>query len=262
MTVSFYLLGIVGALWFSLAYLPWGWLKQHCLQGMLRLGGWCYRCAPQPWQIAWQGVSYLQYRLAAMVLLPGLYLLLWIVFAPPAHGLGGLTLVICALSLGWPLARALRQQQARKASVIAALPAQLDLLAMLLVAGQPLLSSLQQSSNSGIDNPLREELRLVVSQVRAGVAVDEAFERLSARYPCRELRLFCSALHHARESGAGLAGILYEQAEQRRQELFLQAEKKAMEAPVKLMFPLLMFIFPGTVLVLVVTLAAKMMWKL
>ena len=70
----------------------------------------------------------------------------------------------------------------------------------------------------------------------------------------------CHALQHARESGAGMADILQQQAEQRRQELFLAAERRAMEAPVKMMFPLLLFIFPATLLVLGVTLAAKVMW--
>lgn len=259
---SLYIIALMATIWCSVFMLPWHWLTRQLLRWMSSLGRWCYARAPQSWQRAWKGLPHIEYRLAGILQLVVVAILLWRGFLAQQYAVLALAALVCAMILALPLFRACRQQHSRKTKLIAALPAQLDLLAMLLVAGQPLLSSLHQSSASGIDNPLREELRALVSQVRAGVAVDVAFERLAERYPCRELRLFCSALRHARESGAGLAGILYEQAEQRRQELFLQAEKKAMEAPVKLMFPLLMFIFPGTVLVLVVTLAAKMMWKL
>lgn len=241
---------------------PWRFLWQRCNRVLSVVGERCYRLAPGRWQVAWQGTPYIEYRLS-LILMTLLLLVLWSFTAPEGTTKAGLLVFLAGCYfLANPLLRAHRQMQQRQAKMVAALPAQLDLLAMLLVAGQPLLASIQQSSASGLDNPLREELRLVVTQVRAGLVIDEALQRLSQRYPCRELRLFCSALQHARESGAGLANMLYEQAEQRRQELFLAAEKKAMEAPVKLMFPLLMFIFPGTILVLVVTLAAKMMWQL
>lgn len=262
MTAGLYPLAIGLCILLSAMLLPWRFFGQHLCRGLVALGRRCFRLAPGHWQAAWHGIRYLEYRLS-LALVTLLILPAWGASAPPGAAMKGLILILLGgFFVAWPLLRANRQMQQRQANMVASLPAQLDLLAMLLVAGQPLLASLQQSSSSGMDNPLREELRLVVTQVRAGLATDEAFQRLSQRYPCRELRLFCSALQHARESGAGLASMLYEQAEQRRQELFLAAEKKAMEAPVKLMFPLLMFIFPGTVLVLVVTLAAKMMWQL
>jgi tight adherence protein C len=50
--------------------------------------------------------------------------------------------------------------------------------------------------------------------------------------------------------GSGLAKSLRFQSEQRRSERFQRAEKQAMEAPVKLVFPLLLFIFPVTFIVL------------
>lgn len=241
--------------------LPWSFFIQHCTRLLFALGQRVQRWAPAQWQTAWLGMRHLEYRLGCSLAI--CCLTPFILLTPTAITdllLLGLLSLMTLLVL--PLWRANRRLQQRQAKIIAALPAQLDLLAMLLTAGHPLLASLQQSSALGRNNPLREELRTVVSQVRAGLAIDEAFQRLAERYPCRELRLFCNALHHARQSGAGLAHILSEQADQRRQELFLKAEKMAMEAPVKLLFPLLMFIFPGTVLVLVVTLVAKMMWKL
>jgi tight adherence protein C len=56
-----------------------------------------------------------------------------------------------------------------------------------------------------------------------------------------------------------MAGVLRIQAEQRRNERFQRAEKKAMEAPVKLIGPLVIFIFPTTFIVLAFPIFIKFM---
>lgn len=57
--------------------------------------------------------------------------------------------------------------------------------------------------------------------------------------------------------GASMANVLRLQSEQRRSERFQRAEKQAMEAPVKLVFPLVVFIFPVTFIVLLFPIAMK-----
>ncbi|MGX5914411.1 type II secretion system F family protein [Aliidiomarina sp. Khilg15.8] len=155
-----------------------------------------------------------------------------------------------------------RAGQQRLQSMVNALPAQLDLLAMLLASGLPLLASLQRSSDGLLQNPLRLELRTMIGHIRAGESMETSLQRFAETFAAREIRLFCGALNHARESGASLADILREQARHRRNELFLQAEQKALEAPVKLMLPLLTCIFPTALILLVVVLSAKLMWQL
>jgi tight adherence protein C len=66
-----------------------------------------------------------------------------------------------------------------------------------------------------------------------------------------------SALITAEKQGSALGPILRAQSEQRRTERFLRAEKLAMEAPVKMLFPLLAFIFPCTFAVIGFPLAMK-----
>jgi tight adherence protein C len=61
----------------------------------------------------------------------------------------------------------------------------------------------------------------------------------------------------AEQMGMSLGPILRAQAEQRRNERFARAEKLAMEAPVKLLFPLIAFIFPCTFVVLGFPIAMK-----
>lgn len=177
---------------------------------------------------------------------------------PPVAWAGAVVAVLALLKL----INVHRAGRARLQSMINALPAQLDLLAMLLAAGQPLLSSLQRSSEGLLENPLRSELRAMVAGIRAGESMEMGLQRFAEAFNAREIRLFFGALNHARESGASLADILREQARHRRNELFLQAEQKALEAPVKLMLPLLTCIFPTALILLVVVLSAKLMWQL
>jgi tight adherence protein C len=70
---------------------------------------------------------------------------------------------------------------------------------------------------------------------------------------------FVSALIQAERMGMNLGPILRAQSEQRRTERFARAEKLAMEAPVKLLFPLIAFIFPCTFVVLGFPIAMKFM---
>ena len=59
-----------------------------------------------------------------------------------------------------------------------------------------------------------------------------------------------AALVQAETSGGSLSGVLRAQSEQRLNERFARAEKLALEAPVKLLAPLILCIFPCTFLVL------------
>ena len=93
--------------------------------------------------------------------------------------------------------------------------------------------------------------------LRAGLSRAEALRRMADRLDIPEVTGFVSAVIQAERMGASLANVMRLQAEQRRNERFQRAEKMAMEAPVKLMFPLLIFIFPVTFLVLAFTIAMK-----
>ena len=73
---------------------------------------------------------------------------------------------------------------------------------------------------------------------------------MAERLDIHEVTSFVSAVVQAEKMGSSLASVLRIQAEQRRTERFQRAEKKAMEAPVKLIGPLVIFIFPTTFMVL------------
>ena len=75
-------------------------------------------------------------------------------------------------------------------------------------------------------------------------------KRMAERLDITEVSSFISAIVQAEKMGASLVTVLKIQSEQRRNERFQRSEKMAMEAPVKLIAPLILFIFPVTFIVL------------
>ena len=107
--------------------------------------------------------------------------------------------------------------------------------------------------------PLRDEFARLMRDVRAGRARSEALRELATRLDMPAVSNFVTTLIQAEATGMSLGPILRAQAEQRRTERFAQAEKLAMQAPVKLLFPLLFFIFPCVFAILMFPIAMKFM---
>ena len=83
-----------------------------------------------------------------------------------------------------------------------------------------------------------------------GISRSEAIRKMGQRIDDLSIKSLTSSIVQAEKMGMNLGPILRAQAEQRRIERFLKAEKLAMEAPVKLLFPLVAFIFPCTFIVI------------
>ncbi|MFM0317020.1 type II secretion system F family protein [Paraburkholderia nemoris] len=137
------------------------------------------------------------------------------------------------------------------------LPIYLDFLTLAVEAGLNINGALQKSVEKGPDGPLRWEFEHVLRDLKSGLNRTEALRRLDDRLRIKEVTNLVGAVVQAERMGSGLAKSLRFQSEQRRSERFQRAEKQAMEAPVKLVFPLLMFIFPITFIVLGFPIAMK-----
>ncbi|XGA80316.1 type II secretion system F family protein [Halomonas sp. CH40] len=121
---------------------------------------------------------------------------------------------------------------------------------MAVEAGLSLAAAIVKATTNGPPGLLRQELERVNRDIRAGAGRIEALEAMSSRLEIREVTQVVSALAQAEKTGSSVGETLRIQAEQQRVERFQRAEKKAMEAPVKLIFPLVAFIFPATFIVL------------
>ncbi len=152
----------------------------------------------------------------------------------------------------WVLARSwLRDRIARRqGETVKTLPFFLDLVTLCVEAGLNLNAALAQAVARGPHGALRDELQRVLRDMRAGKSRADALRSFADRMGNASVSYLVTALIQAEVTGMSLGPLLRAQAEQRRAERFALAEKKAMEAPVKLLLPLIGFIFPCTFIVL------------
>jgi tight adherence protein C len=135
-------------------------------------------------------------------------------------------------------------------AILRTLPTYLDFITMAVQAGLNFSGAIEQARQKAPAGPLVIEFGIVLRDLRSGVTRTRALQRMAERLDIHEVTSFVNAVVQAEKMGSSLAGVLRIQAEQRRSERFQRAEKKAMEAPVKLIGPLVIFIFPTTFIVL------------
>ncbi|WP_369574339.1 type II secretion system F family protein [Acidithiobacillus sp. IBUN Pt1247-S3] len=142
------------------------------------------------------------------------------------------------------------QAKKRKKRILRDLPVYLDFITLMVEGGLNLGGAIQVAVDKGPEGPLRSELRMILRDLRSGIPRIEAFRRFGERIALSEVRSLVTAIIQSEERGGSVGPVLKAQAEQRREERFLRAEKAALEAPVKLLAPLVMFIFPIVFMVL------------
>ena len=168
-------------------------------------------------------------------------------------GVGSLLMcVLFGAPLGWmyPSLWLNEKRNLRRRKVIRDLPTYLDFITMAVEAGLNITGAIEQAVQKGPQGPLGQEFSRMLRDLRAGLPRAEALRRMADRMDISQISYFSSSLIQADRVGASLSDALRAQAGQRREERFLRAEKLALEAPVKMMLPLVMFFFPLIFLVL------------
>ncbi|MGE6792257.1 tight adherence protein C [Pseudomonas guineae] len=139
------------------------------------------------------------------------------------------------------------------------LPVFLEYLSMCVDAGLNFLGALQQAVDKGPNGAMKNEFRIVLRDIRSGLPRAEALERMESRVNLKDVTTFVRSVIQAEKMGSSLRNTLQIQAQQRLEERFQRAEKTAMQAPVKLVIPLIMFIFPLTFVILLFPIVVKFM---
>lgn len=159
-------------------------------------------------------------------------------------------LVIALIGLFYPLIWVNDQVSKRHLQISRALPFNLDLLTLSVEAGLDFTAALAKVVEKGKHGPLRDELNLVLKQLKMGKTREEALKSMIARVDLPALSQFVTALIQADKMGTSLGKVLRIQSTQLRIERTQRAEKLANEAPVKMLFPLIACIFPTVFMVL------------
>jgi tight adherence protein C len=139
--------------------------------------------------------------------------------------------------------------RSRKEKVRAELPDALDLLAVSVEAGMGFDGAISKLTEH-MDGALSEEFGLTLGEMRIGESRQDALKKMAERIDTPELSAFVRAIVQADQLGISLGRILRVQAADTRLRRQAAAEERAMKAPIKMLFPTVMFIFPAMFLVI------------
>jgi tight adherence protein C len=139
--------------------------------------------------------------------------------------------------------------KARRERIRAELPDALDLLAVSVEAGLGLDGAIAKLTEH-MDGALVQEFALTLGEMRIGEARADALRKLAERVPAPEVAAFVRSVLQADQLGISLGRILRVQAADSRLRRQAAAEEKAMKAPIKMLFPTVIFIFPAMFIVL------------
>ncbi len=159
-------------------------------------------------------------------------------------GGGGAAIAAYMLPLMWVNGKV----KARQHEIRSALPDMLDMLT-LCTGVMPLDRALARvAANS--PPIMRNELNRVSFDLHTGSYMEEALQRFAERVGLDEMSTLVATINQSRQLGVPLEKVLREQSADMRVRRRQRAEKLAREAPIKMMFPLVIFVFPPLFIVL------------
>jgi tight adherence protein C len=139
--------------------------------------------------------------------------------------------------------------RSRRDNIRSQLPDALDLLAVTVEAGMGFDGAISKLVEQ-MEGPLIEEFELTLSEMRIGESRQDALKKMAERVGTPEVSGFVRAIVQADQFGISLGRILRVQAADTRLRRQAAAEEKAMKAPIKMLFPTVVFIFPAMFLVI------------
>ncbi len=237
-----------------------------------RIAGWLERRMPAWWNPAGEAATtlvhagydgsaapavYALLRIASAVVVP----LVALATVPHHNTMLFVTMLGLAVAIGLlaPPAILARLAESRREALRRALPDSMDLLVVCVEAGVSLDAAiLRVAKEMGTLHPdLANELFLVNRRVNAGMSREQALHGLSERTGLEELRGLASNMIQSERWGTSIATVLRIYAETLRKKRKQTAEKRAATAPLKMLFPLGVFIFPSIFIVIVGPAALK-----
>jgi tight adherence protein C len=184
-----------------------------------------------------------------LILLPSIFMIGRVtVFNITNYQLTILIFVLTAL-LGYYLPDIWLRQKTdkRKERLVKALPDALDLLVICVEAGMGMDEGINRVNNEiELTSPeLSDEFKLLNLELRAGKARQDALKNLALRTDIEEIKNLVTLLTQADQFGTSVAATLRVYSETFRTQRMQKAEELAAKIPVKLVFPLILFIFPS-----------------
>ena len=137
----------------------------------------------------------------------------------------------------------------RREAIVKALPNVIDLLNLSVGAGLDFMLAVKKMIGRSKPNPLIDELQQVWQETEMGTARRDALHNMARRVNIPEVASFVRTLVQADRMGTGIEDVLRTQAEEALSLRFQRGERQALKAPIKMLFPLLVFILPVVLII-------------
>lgn len=162
-----------------------------------------------------------------------------------------LLVLVCGLLLGvmGPTMYLRSRVTGHQTGIKKQLPDAMDLLCVCIEAGLSFDAALLKVSQK-LNGPFIDELLIVYREIQMGRTRREALQNLCEATNLDELKTFASALVQAEQLGIPINNVMRAQSEQLRVERSQQAKEKGMKASIKMLVPMLLFIFPVVFIIL------------
>jgi tight adherence protein C len=192
-------------------------------------------------------------RAVAAFVLPMPFIMYMVVKAKVTQANLGLAFMLAGIGYFAPqfiLEKIVKRRQNR---IDRALPDVLDLFTICLEAGLGLQASINRVADEirSVCLDFYYELQLTAGEMRAGIVRDEAMRNLAQRTGVQSVRALATLIIQSDKLGTSIAHALRVHSDTSRVHRALKAEEKAGQMPVKIMIPLILFIFPAIFVVAV-----------
>lgn len=184
----------------------------------------------------------------------GVVALLMVLWLVPAMG-GSLILAVVLAAVaglaGWyaPVYYVELKRRQRMEQIDKQMPDMIDLLVVTIEAGLGILASMRVASET-MSDPLGQELRLTLQEQRMGLSVGQAIESLGRRADAPNMRIFVRAITQGERLGVSIGTTMRNLSVEMRKRRRAMAEERAQKMPIKMLFPLIFFIFPALFIVI------------
>jgi tight adherence protein C len=192
---------------------------------------------------------FLGYRVLCAIAFP----LLWI-WLGASVGVKPVQLALLAAIIGflgwWLPARVIRERaKQRLAEIDYQLPELIDLLVVTIEAGLGFVGGLKMASGR-VGPPLGMEIQLTLQEQSMGLSIQEAMLNMLARSDTASMRSFVRSIVQGEALGVSIGQIMRDLAGEMRRRRRAVAQEKAQKAPIKILFPLVLLIFPAMFVIL------------
>jgi tight adherence protein C len=192
---------------------------------------------------------FIGYRVLCAIGFPLLWI--WLGAAVGVKPVSLILLTVIIAFLGWWLPMRVLQERARQrlADIDYNLPELIDLLVVTIEGGMGFVGSLQTAAGR-LGGALDQELQLTLQEQNMGLSIQEAMLNMLARCETPSMRSFVRSIVQGEALGVSIGQIMRDLAHEMRRRRYAVAQEKAQKAPIKILFPLVLLIFPAMFVIL------------